>query len=200
MSPFLHERIVLRPTNTPSPIRMPRFDSPFASSRQLSSITTLLPMWILCGCRRTTFWPKTTLRPHDPSSHGYDSLPQRQSERSRTRLREGDDELVLEQRAETRPADDQRRVLLARGLAGLEQLVLSLVAPWRHERPDSCFPPKSTTTVDTEKDGGHGSNLVHGQATHSILSSAYRVHSKLGPGLLERSIGSACVMSFIDSI
>ena len=26
MSPFLHDRIVLRPMNTPSPIRMPRFD------------------------------------------------------------------------------------------------------------------------------------------------------------------------------
>ena len=44
MSPFLHDRMVLRPMNTPSPMRMPRFDSPFASSRQLSSITTLLPM------------------------------------------------------------------------------------------------------------------------------------------------------------
>jgi len=41
--------------------------------------------------------------------------------------------------------------------------------------------------VDTEQDGGHGPNLVHGQITHSILSAAYRVHSKLGPGLLERS-------------
>ena len=40
--------------------------------------------------------------------------------------------------------------------------------------------------MDTEKDGGHGSNLVHGQVTHTILRSAYRVHSKLGPGLLER--------------
>jgi GxxExxY protein len=41
--------------------------------------------------------------------------------------------------------------------------------------------------VDTAKDGGHGSNLVHEQVAHTILSSAYRVHSKLGPGLLERS-------------
>ena len=34
MSPFLHERIVLRPTNTPLPIRMPWFESPLASRRQ----------------------------------------------------------------------------------------------------------------------------------------------------------------------
>jgi GxxExxY protein len=28
--------------------------------------------------------------------------------------------------------------------------------------------------------------LIHGKTTHSILSAAYRVHSRLGPGLLER--------------
>src|SRR5437899_3049966 len=74
MSPFLHDRIVLRPMNAPAPIRMPRLVSPFASIRQLSSTTTLLPMWILCGWRNTTFWPKTTLRPHEPSSSGYSVL------------------------------------------------------------------------------------------------------------------------------
>src|SRR5262249_33836099 len=74
MSPFLHDRIVLRPTKTPSPIRIPALVSPFASSRQLSSTTTLLPMWILCGWRRTTCWPKTTLRPHEPSSRGYSAF------------------------------------------------------------------------------------------------------------------------------
>ena len=44
MSPFLHDRMVLRPMKTPSPIRIPWLDSPFASMRQLSSMTTLLPM------------------------------------------------------------------------------------------------------------------------------------------------------------
>src|SRR5262245_4727841 len=43
MSPFLHERMVFRPTNTPPPMRMPAFASPFASSKQLSSMTTLSP-------------------------------------------------------------------------------------------------------------------------------------------------------------
>lgn len=45
---------------------------------------------------------------------------------------------------------------------------------------------KSTTTEGTETNGGHREHLVHGQLTNSILSCAYRVHSKLGPGLLER--------------
>ena len=70
MSPFLHDRMELRPMNTPEPMRMPVFVSPFASTRQLSSMTTLSPMWILCGCRRTTFCPNTTFRPHDPRSAG----------------------------------------------------------------------------------------------------------------------------------
>lgn len=40
--------------------------------------------------------------------------------------------------------------------------------------------------MDPKQYGGRGFNLVHGQVTNTILSSAYRVHSKLGPGLLER--------------
>ncbi len=70
MSPFLHDRMVFRPTKTPLPIRMPALLSPFASIRQLSSMTTLSPMWILWGWRSDTFWPKTTFRPHEPSSNG----------------------------------------------------------------------------------------------------------------------------------
>ena len=47
MSPFLQERIVFRPMKTPLPIEIPRLVSPFASIRQLSSITTLSPIRIL---------------------------------------------------------------------------------------------------------------------------------------------------------
>jgi GxxExxY protein len=45
--------------------------------------------------------------------------------------------------------------------------------------------PRSATTEDTATNGGHG-HLVHAKTTNAILSSAYRVHSRLGPGLLER--------------
>ena len=44
---------------------------------------------------------------------------------------------------------------------------------------------KTATTEDTDTNGGHG-RLAHAQTTNAILSSAYRVHSRLGPGLLER--------------
>ena len=45
---------------------------------------------------------------------------------------------------------------------------------------------RSATTEGTVTDGGHGRHLVHEKITNSILSAAYRVHSKFGPGLLER--------------
>lgn len=46
---------------------------------------------------------------------------------------------------------------------------------------------KCTTTEGTDTNGGDGSKLVHGETTHRILACAYRVHSKLGPGLLENA-------------
>lgn len=48
------------------------------------------------------------------------------------------------------------------------------------------MPTKSATAEGTATNGGHGIHLVHGKLTNSILSAAYTVHSKLGPGLLER--------------
>jgi GxxExxY protein len=41
------------------------------------------------------------------------------------------------------------------------------------------------TTEGTDTDEGHCTPLVHSQITHSILSAAYKVHPRLGPGLLE---------------
>lgn len=40
--------------------------------------------------------------------------------------------------------------------------------------------------MDTVERGGHGHHLIHGRTTNLILSAAYKVHSRLGPGLLER--------------
>ncbi|HEY2908211.1 MAG TPA: GxxExxY protein [Vicinamibacterales bacterium] len=50
---------------------------------------------------------------------------------------------------------------------------------------DPALLQQATTTEDTDTNGGHG-QLVHAKTTNTILSSAYRVHSRLGPGLLER--------------
>jgi GxxExxY protein len=44
---------------------------------------------------------------------------------------------------------------------------------------------KGTNTEDTATDDGVR-RLVHGKTSNSIISAAYRVHGKLGPGLLER--------------
>lgn len=45
--------------------------------------------------------------------------------------------------------------------------------------------------METDTNGTHGS-LVHGDITNSIISAAYRVHSRIGPGLLER-VYKACL-------
>ena len=66
--PFLQYTVVLRPTNTPSPRRMPRFVEPFASSVERSSSTTPSPRKILEGCRSVTWRPITTPRPHAPKN------------------------------------------------------------------------------------------------------------------------------------
>ena len=45
-------------------------------------------------------------------------------------------------------------------------------------------------TEDTVTNGAHrrrnGHALIHGRITNDVLSAAYKVHSRLGPGLLER--------------
>jgi GxxExxY protein len=45
---------------------------------------------------------------------------------------------------------------------------------------------KIATTEDTDTNGTHGGHLVHASITNSVLGAAYRVHSRLGPGLLEK--------------
>jgi GxxExxY protein len=45
--------------------------------------------------------------------------------------------------------------------------------------------PKCPNTEGTATDDGVR-RLVHGKTTNGIISAAYRVHAKLGPGLLER--------------
>lgn len=47
------------------------------------------------------------------------------------------------------------------------------------------IPSQSANTESTDTNGAR-TRLIHGKTTHSILSAAYKVHSRLGPGLLER--------------
>jgi GxxExxY protein len=48
------------------------------------------------------------------------------------------------------------------------------------------LPLANATTEVTNTNGLHGHQLLHAQLTSDILGAAYRVHSKLGPGLLEK--------------
>ena len=96
MSPFLHERIVLRPTNTPLPMRMPAFDSPFASIRQLSSITTLSAMLNLVRMAQHDVLPEHDVSSARAEQQRIQALAQRQPQRARHALGKQHDELVLE--------------------------------------------------------------------------------------------------------
>lgn len=42
--------------------------------------------------------------------------------------------------------------------------------------------------------GGHG--LIHGRTTNTVLAAAYKIHSRLGPGLLE-SAYKACLIHYL---
>ena len=131
MSPSLHDRIVLRPTKTPLPMRMPRLVVPFASSRQLSSMTTLLADVDLVRMAQHDVLAEDDVAAAGAEQRRIERLAQRQPERAGTRLREHDDQLVLQQRAETRPPDHELGVFLPARLAGREQLVLRLADPRR---------------------------------------------------------------------
>lgn len=49
------------------------------------------------------------------------------------------------------------------------------------------MPASSLTTEATAINGGDGATvLIHGDITKAVLDAAYKVHTKLGPGLLER--------------
>jgi GxxExxY protein len=48
------------------------------------------------------------------------------------------------------------------------------------------LPARSVNTEVTGINGGHRALLIHGDITQAVLDAAYKVHTKLGPGLLER--------------
>ena len=48
-------------------------------------------------------------------------------------------------------------------------------------------------------DGGHGHHLVYGELTDRILDVAHKVHSALGPGLLEKPYKTCMSLEFTRS-
>src|SRR5262249_50681939 len=86
------------------------------------------------------------------------------------------------------PRDDRRHIqrrgqFLRRGVVGGYGF-----PPWRSDRHlhlARLLRIKSANTEGTDTNGA-STRLIHGNTTNSILSAAYRVHSRLGPGLLER--------------
>ena len=124
MSPFLHDRMVLRPMNTPLPMVMPRLVSPLASSRQLSSIDDVVADADLVRMAQHDVLAEDDVAAAGAEQRRVERLAQREPERAGHALRGERDELVPDERAPAGAPDDQRDVLLARRLAPVEQLVL----------------------------------------------------------------------------
>ena len=125
MSPFLHDRIVLRPMNTPSPMRMPRFDSPFASIRQLSSIDDVAADVDLVRVTQDDVLAEDDVAAARPQQHRVQRLAEHQPQRARaTTARTSRSARSFSSAPEPGPADDERRVLRAARRAGREQLLL----------------------------------------------------------------------------
>ena len=83
MSPFLHDRIVLRPTKTPLPILMPALASPFASSRQLSSIDDVVADADLVRVPQHDVLSEDHVAAAGAEQARIERLPQREAERAR---------------------------------------------------------------------------------------------------------------------
>ena len=111
--------------NTPLPMVMPRLVSPLASSRQLSSITTLSPIRILCGWRSTTFVAEDDVAAAGAEQRRIERLAQRKS-----RARPGTccDDRVTNSCHAARPSPGGRppasAYFCARRPAAVEQLIL----------------------------------------------------------------------------
>ena len=97
MLPPLHDRIVLRPMNTPLPMRMPVFDAPLASIRQLSSIDDVVADADLVRMTQHDVLAEDHVAAARAEQQGIQRLSQRQPQRARHALRQQHDELVLQQ-------------------------------------------------------------------------------------------------------
>ena len=112
MSPSLVVTMVWRPRKTPLPIVMPSLVAPFASSTQPSSTTTSFPMRILCGWRSVTSVPEEDVPAAGAEQLRIQAGSQPESKGPRRAAREQIDQLIAQQGAPARPADDELLVLL----------------------------------------------------------------------------------------
>ncbi len=111
MSPFLHDRIELRPMNTPS--------DPDPDVRLALGIdqAVVVDHDVVADVNLVRMPQHDVLAEDDVAAARSEErriqrLSQRESERTRTALRERDDQLVLQERPKIRFPDDERRVFL----------------------------------------------------------------------------------------
>ena len=115
--------------NTPSPIRMPRFDSPLASSEAVVVDDDVVADMNLVGVAEHDVLAENHVSAARTEEQRIERLAQDETERPGARLRERHDKLVLQERREARPAHDERHIFLTARSARVEELVLCFVDP-----------------------------------------------------------------------
>ena len=111
MSPFLHDRIVLRPMKTPLPIRMPRLVVALRVEQAVVVDDDVVADVDLVRMAQDDVLAEDDVAPARAEQRRIERLAQHEAQRAGTGLRERDDELVLQQRAEPGSPDDEGRVL-----------------------------------------------------------------------------------------
>ena len=111
MSPSLHERMVLRPTNTPSPIRMPGVHDAFRVEQTVVVDDHVAADVDLVGVTQHDVLSEHDVAAAGPEQRRIERLPQRQTQRASPGLSKHHDELIVEQRPEAGAPDDQLGVL-----------------------------------------------------------------------------------------
>ena len=104
ISPFLHERIVFRPTKTRLPIRMPQ---------TVVVDHDVFPEVNLVWMAQHDILSEDDVRSARSEKGRVQRFAQREADGSRTRLRKHDDQLVFDQRTRARLSDDELRIFLA---------------------------------------------------------------------------------------
>ena len=102
MSPFLHDRIVLRPTNTPLPIVMPAIRVALGVDQAVVVDDDVVADADLVRMAQHDVLAEDDVAAAGAEQRRIERLAQREAERAGHALRQQRDELVLEQRAPVR--------------------------------------------------------------------------------------------------
>ena len=127
--------VIKRPAGTRLPDRLARFREELNEEQFAVATAPAGASLVIAGAGsgktraityRVAYLVEHNVAPARPQQRRVQRLAEREPERPRPRLRQADDQLVLQQRAQARAADDERGVLRGGGAPGVEELLLRL--------------------------------------------------------------------------